>query len=286
MRQKCIRRTSHEARAGISLSISILFPINSADERTSIALLNMTQEEYDEWCNKMQFIDLPCASLPAEIVDQLHPWIAGFVTLDSKAAQDRLAKRWKSIKTPELQVLRDQLLTFSTTGLVLNYENGGVISALRPGTTGDRIGDQWFLPPPLDPAYVNERFKTIGFEPPLGVEEFFVNFGGLSENTYESGSFRYTEDFWPIFGDDETSMRLYYMPWSEWIHDFKEWYGSLMLYFSLNGSKVLLQKDGTVGWWILQERRVQKIADSFPEFILLYADHWKVSWPFDPYGAP
>ena len=138
----------------------------------------------------------------------------------------------------------------------------------------------------MSAKYVVSRFEKIGFSPPLGVTEFFEAFGGLAENIVESGSFRYTEDFWPVFGDDESSMHIYQMPWSGWINDFAEWHGALMLYFALNGCVVLLRRDGSVGWWIFQEARVQKIADSFPDFVLQYAEHWMTSYPFDPIWSP
>ena len=132
--------------------------------------------------------------------------------------------------------------------------------------------------------YILERLADIGFRGEKTVVEFFTHFGGLAENTVEAGSFRYSEDFWPLFGDEDTALRIRGFGWPESIQSFQEWHGSLMWYHALNGCDLLLREDQAVGWWIMQEQRVVQVAANVEEFALQYAQHWKRSWPFDPYG--
>jgi len=226
---------------------------------------------------------LPCDDAPREFLDRLHPWIKGFVGLDPHQAQERLAQRWSDIATPEFRQLRDILVKFSASAIV-DFEEGGVLAAKRFGIEGSNIGDWWYLPAPLLRDYVVARFADIGFTATDAIVEFFTQFGGLAENTVEAGSFRYSEDFWPLFGVQETALNLWGFEWPESVQSFQDWHGSLMWYQALNGCSLLLRQDETVGWWIMQEQRVQPIAPNLREFATQYAQHWKKSWPFDPYG--
>ena len=81
---------------------------------------------------------------------------------------------------------------------------------------------------------------------------------------------------WPLFTDS----------WEGTIRGFDAWKDSLMLYHARNGCHLLVRRDGKVAWWIMQERRVEVIADDFDEFVLQFNEHRKISYPFDPYGAP
>ena len=53
--------------------------------------------------------------------------------------------------------------------------------------------------------------------------------------------------------------------------------------------KYLLPADDVpleVAWWILQEGRIERMARTFDKFVEAFNKHRKLSWPFDPYGAP
>jgi hypothetical protein len=65
---------------------------------------------------------------------------------------------------------------------------------------------------------------------------------------------------------------------------FEEWKGALMLYHALDGCWILVRRDGSVGWWVMQERKVTTIADDFDGFVRIFDQHRQISWPFDPYG--
>ena len=191
-------------------------------------------KRYGSFSGHPPIFELPADDLTDELSARLHPWIKGFSGLDSNAANQRLDERWKTVKTPCLKKLRDTLARFTAAGIV-DFESGGSIAALRePGVLG-AVGDVWYLPAPLEDDYVFKRFEQIGMNPTPDVLEFFVHFGGLAENAVAAGSFRYSEDPWPIFADEATAMKLFRYPWSEWVALFGEWHGSLMFYFALNG---------------------------------------------------
>jgi hypothetical protein len=109
----------------------------------------------------------------------------------------------------------------------------------------------------------------------VALGNFLHHFGGLAESPETSGYFMHSESPLPTFTDS----------WDGTIKYFDEWEGSLMLYHALNGCFILVRQDGSVGWWMMQEHRVEKEAKDFDEFILKYAKHRKTSWPYDPYGA-
>ena len=244
----------------------------------------MSFQPYDTFAARPSEYSLPCnEDVPKEFRDRMHPWIEGFVGLEPPQAQERLAERWTGIQTQEFARLRDTLLKFSAVAIV-DFEEGGTLAGKRPESSGDKIGDWWYLPAPLSRDYIVERLKGIGFDPSDAMVEFFDHFGGLAENTVESGSFRYSEDFWPLFGVEDTARGMWGRDWPESVQSFQDWHGSLMWYQALNGCYLLLRADEAVGWWIMQEQRVEPIAQSIEEFAVQYADHWKVAWPYDPYG--
>ena len=108
------------------------------------------------------------------------------------------------------------------------------------------------------------------------LREFLIHFAGLAEDTDIAGNFVYLDDPWPIFTE----------AWDEDIEGIDEWKGSLILFHARNGCSLLVRKDGQVAWWIVQEGRIERVAKTFNEFVKAFDKHRKLSWPFDPYGAP
>lgn len=222
------------------------------------------------------------SGIPNEVVEKMAPWIKGFVGLSGELAQGRLLKRWEEIEDPELQNLARTLSKFAVNAVV-DFEEGCVIAGARTGSDGSRIGDTWYLPAALEREYWKERLRSFRLDRHSGVVEFFYYFGGLAENTFEAGSFRYCEEEWPLFGPGAEKFPGY--DWPESVNDFPVWHGSLCFYQALNGCDLLLRPNGAVGWWIMQEQRVEVVAASFEEFVSIYAKHWDKSWPFDPYSS-
>ena len=213
--------------------------------------------------------------VPPEVKSRLHPWVAGFIGLSDAEANRRLKKRWESIERPSLRALSETLGEFDVRGIV-DCDDGGMIYAYRPGSPDEGIGDFFYLPGPMDQDEIRESLKPAKLEENEALSEFLFHFGGLSEDTDSAGQFLYQEKPWPLFTDS----------WDGQIEGFDQWENSLMLYHARNGCNVLIRPDGRVAWWIMQERYVRPGAPNFDEFIRIFNEHRKQSWPFDPYGIP
>ncbi len=218
---------------------------------------------------------LPANDIPAEVRKRLHPWIAGFIGLTPEAASLRVAERWASIQRPSLRALRETLSQFKVEAIV-DYGEGGRIRAFRPTDEEVGCGDFWYLPAPLSADEITERLSPSGLQGNDALHEFLVYYAGLSEDTTTAGHFMHDEPPWPLFSDS----------WDDSIEGFDEWKDSLMLYHARNGCHILVRRDGKVAWWIMQEGVVEHIADDFDSFIGQFNEHRKISWPYDPYGAP
>ncbi len=218
---------------------------------------------------------LPANDIPAKLRQRLHPWIAGFIGLTPEDATRRIAHRWDSIQRPSLRSLRETLSQFRVEAIV-DYGEGGRIRAFRPTEEELGCGDFWYLPPPLDSDGITTRLTPAGLQGHAALHEFMIHFSGLSEDTTTAGHFMYDDPPWPLFTDS----------WDGEIEGFDAWEGSLMLYHARNGCHVLMRKDGRVAWWIMQEGRVEPLAEDFDSFISQFNEHRKISWPYDPYGAP
>lgn len=218
---------------------------------------------------------LPANDIPPETRKRLHPWIAGFIGLSPEEADRRVAARWSSIQRPSLIALRETLTRFSVDAII-DYGKGGRIRAFRSTTKEIGCGDFWYLPAPLDAGEVKSKLTPAGLEENEALQEFLIHFSGLAEDTTMAGDFVYSDSPWPLFTDS----------WDGSIEGFDDWKDSLMLYHARNGCHVLVRKDGRVAWWVMQEHFVDPLAKDIDEFVLQFTDHRKISWPYDPYGAP
>ena len=232
---------------------------------------NKPQSMYPEEPNEYLLGD----DIPAEVRSKLHPWIAGFIGLSTAEANERLKERWATIERPSLIALRETLSKFDVKAIV-DSKNGGMIFALRTGSKGEKIGEVFYLPAPLDPRDIQRWLEPSKLDGNDALCEFLFYFGGLAEDTTTAGHFVYSDPPWSMFTDS----------WEGEIEGFNEWENALMLYHARNGCHILVRPDGKVAWWVMQERVVNAVADDFDEFILKFNDHRKISWPFDPYGAP
>ena len=215
------------------------------------------------------------SEIPNEVRSRLHPWIAGFIGLTAAEANERLWERWAPIERPSLKALRETLSNFQVRAIV-DYEDGGMIYAFRAGSKEEEIGDFFYLPAPLEADRIRKRLEPSQLGGNDALRDFLFYFGGLAEDTTTVGQFVYSENPWPLFTDS----------WDGEIEGFDEWENALMLYHARNSCFILVRPDGTVGWWVMQERVVETEAKDFDEFVLKFNEHRKISWPYDPYGAP
>ncbi len=160
---------------------------------------------------------------------------------------------------------------------------GGVISGKKRDASGRLVSDRWFLPAPLKREYWRGRLKSFGLADHEEVLDFFEFFGGLAEDTFTAGSFRYCEEEWPVFAPGKEVIPGW--DWPESINDFPEWHGALVFYQAADGGKLLLRADGATAWWVMQESRVERFAVKFEDFVGLYSGNWSRVGPFDYYSS-
>jgi hypothetical protein len=237
---------------------------------------SMHPPEPDESMFPKDPVEYPLDSdVPAEVRSRLSPWIAGFIGLTSAQANERLQERWSPIKRPSLQALRETLSKFEVKAIV-DHGDGGMIYAFRPGSNEEEIGDIFFLPAPLEPDEIRRRLKPSGLDENEALRDFLHYFGGLAEDTTTAGHFVYGDPPWPLFTDSGDGE----------IEGFEDWKNALMLYHARNGCFILVRPDGKVAWWVMQEGKIATEAENFDEFVMKFNEHRKISWPYDPYGAP
>ncbi|MCW1925555.1 hypothetical protein OKA05_23555 [Luteolibacter arcticus] len=220
---------------------------------------------------------LPAEKLPDDVKAQLDPWVAGFVGLSREQAGQRLRDRWNRIERPSLLALRDTLLKFEVQGISKTH-SGYAIEAYRPGSEDPGIGDYWYLSGPMDHAEISKRLAPFGLEGNEALRDFLYYFGGLGEDTETAGHFVSAARDWAVFENTPDSfidLRT--------TKGFDEWKGALMLFHARNGCHILVRRDGTVGWWVMQEATVTTEAVDFDGFIRMFNKHRQISWPFDPY---
>jgi hypothetical protein len=220
---------------------------------------------------------LPAEKMAAEVKAQLDPWIRGFVGLSREQAGQRLRDRWSGIQQPSLVALRDTLLESEVQGISKTHA-GYAIEAYRPGSADPGIGDYWYLPGPMERAEVSKRLTPFGLDGNGALVEFIHFFGGLAEDTQTAGHFVSAARDWAVFDNTPGS----FIDLRE-TQGFDEGQGALMCYHARNGCHILVRRDGTVGWWVMQEAKITTAAGDFEGFVRRFDKHRRISWPFDPY---
>ncbi len=221
---------------------------------------------------------LPASDIPSTVRSELDPWVAGFVGLDTEQAGQRLRERWSAIQRPSLIGLRDTLLEFEVEGIA-KIHSGFAIKAYRDGADDPGIGDYWYLAGPMEREEIARRLIPFGLEGNEALADFLFFFGGLAEDTETAGHFVSEAYDWRAF--DHTGLPDINLQATQ---GFEEWKGALMLYHARNGCHILVRRDGSVGWWVMQERKVATAAEDFDAFVRIFDEHRQISWPFDPYG--
>ena len=220
---------------------------------------------------------LPAEELPALTWKNLDPWIQQFVGKQPPEAKKLLAERWSKIQHPALQGLRDRLLEFQPTSIVVHKDAGWLrlqIPATSPG-----IGDSFYLPAPHTADQWREALQPSGFAEHELLLEFVLHFGGMRE------------DLPGMSGDFLDVDRVLTFPYPGYelseIKNAAAWRGSLEIYHDRGGNGLLLHPQGKSGWWLFAEHEVVDEYDDFADFVRDFTQFNRdYSWPFDPYDPP
>lgn len=202
-------------------------------------------------------------------------WLAAFRNDSAVRVRERLERYWAPLRTPEFREFAAFLLEAEEFGIVNDY--GGYLFGQSKDTTGQRIGDRWYLPCRDPSPNFSELLQESGHTPEDKLFEFLTYFGGIGDDLHYSGRFMFHPP-WRKFTSEVAS-------WFDYrIDGFADWEDALMLYESLDGSVALIRNDGTVGWWMTAELRVRPTSQNLAGFITYYMKARKSRSPFCCYS--
>ncbi|WP_425617643.1 hypothetical protein NA78x_001324 [Anatilimnocola sp. NA78] len=220
---------------------------------------------------------LPADELPADVNAALDPWISQLRGKQPADVKKMLVERWSTIQNPVLQELRDRLLEFQPTSVVVRQGQGWL--RLQTPSADPGIGDSWYVPAPISVATLSEKLKKVGLRDNAVLTEFAEHFSGLRESMPDTaGSFLEGSEWYtfPLPGYELHEIR-----------GAKDWQGSLILFHALNGNAVLLHPDGHCGWWHFPDHETEQRYPDLESFIRAFTQFSRVySWPFDGYTPP
>lgn len=215
---------------------------------------------------------LPADKIPADVRDNLHRWVAGFIGLSAEESRERLKKRWEEVDQASLIRLRDVLLEYEVYSVV-DVEAGGMVRLIRESPEDGQL----YVAAPLKREFIEDQLTPWGLEENETLVQFLRCFGGLSESVIGAGNFTHVGPW--------TKFERELVP--EGVAGFAQWEDALVMYHAANGNALLIRKDGKLGWYILQEQRVTLAAESFDDFVHKLAHYWKnTSFPIDAYSFP
>ena len=215
--------------------------------------------------------------LPLEDDTELNvgDWLAAFRNDSAAKVRERLERYWAPLRTPEFQELGALLLEAEEFGIVDDY--GGYLFGQARDTTGQCIGDRWYLPCRDSSPNFSELLQESGHRPDGELFEFLTYFGGVGDDLYYSGRFMFHPP-WRKFTTEVAS-------WFDYkIDGFADWEDAIMLYEALDGSVALIRCDGAVGWWMTAELRVRPTARNLSGFVTQYINARKSHSPFCCYS--
>ena len=202
---------------------------------------------------------------------QIHPWLAQFVGMSPEDAHQVLEKRWAGVAAGPLLKVRDLLLGFGCTSLVVLEQHAWLGTERSPDDC-----DLFLIAEPIATERIDRLLNQHGLSGNKLFREFLAQFGGLREDPTIAGSF--------VRGDEE-SLRMVNQPWmKEEVAGYDDWEGSSIIYSARNGDAVLLHPSGPIAWWKGAERRIDHQADDFGEFLEYFVEYKQTDWPFDSYG--
>jgi hypothetical protein len=205
-------------------------------------------------------------------------WVASFANKDSAAAGEALATRWCDVHQPEFAGMVRLLLQFRPTGIVIGPRNKCFLHAQRTNSDDEAIGNSIFVPGPVPRDTIDEALamSNLGGVPLL--REFVGNFGGLSEDPNGPGTFVGLPP-WQVVDRS----------WEGMIQPYPESVGALIVFCGRDGSRVLIDQSGRLGWWSFGDLTNPKIEWTWAglkDFIDFYTEYRVSGLPFYRYGRP
>ena len=209
---------------------------------------------------------LPGLSITDEIKSILDPWLLQFVGLEGSAAHAVLTRHWENIGDSCLFSLRDYLLQFTASSIIL-HENEGWLVMTDPTLPNAKyissVGDAWFLAPPPDTEILHQRLEAFGLQGIKGLSSFFLYFNGLREYLPGCAGYFFKPNEWQYLAS---------LGWEN-CQGYDYWRNAVMFWHAQNGDHVLLNPSGEMGWYVLELNKVVHFMDNFPDFVSYFARH-------------
>lgn len=266
-----------QSRAPLSIALLVMLVFGGCDGMSSkpVNVIQHRSPGNPQVIGAVEYI-LPADEMPAEVLGGLHPWIRQMHGKRSAEVKQMLVQRWSTIKNPALQELRDRLLEFQPTSIVVHKGQGWLHVKVPSAESG--IGDHWYLSAPNDEIDWLAKLQEVGMQDNQLLAEFLPHFSGLREDIPDmAGNFL-----------DASEWETFPLPGYELhqVKSAKDWQGSLLLFHARNGNSVLLHPSGRCGWWWFAEHEASESHPDLESFIRDFTRFSReYSWPFDGYGA-
>lgn len=216
-------------------------------------------EEFQEY-------PLPAETISIDPHKRLDPWIINMAQLDEEAAREALRTRWTGITEKGPAALRQSLLQFRPTSIVVLDD---VVHLKLLGPADGAL----YLGPTIAEAELQASLDSFGCSDNLSLLEFYRNFHGLRDSEPGlAGEFisppawnKFEEFGWSLAEEDEV------------------WSSAVVLFNALNGDLLLLGDEG-IAWGVLARGTARKLGDSFDGFLQTYSEFLRRGEGLDSYS--
>ena len=127
---------------------------------------------------------LPALAMPSAERARIHPWLAQFVGMSPEHAHQVLERRWAGVSPGPLLKVRELLLGFGCTSLVVSEQHGWLGTERSPDDC-----DLFLIAEPIATDGIDRLLNHHGLSGNKLFRDFLVQFGGLREHSIIAGSF-------------------------------------------------------------------------------------------------
>lgn len=198
----------------------------------------------------------------------INPWIAALLLCDPNEASQKVKDRLQcenKVLAPLVKTMTEFVpyqIAFSS-----GVNQDGCVGHVRcvrrtlDKTTNKAVYDRLYLAQPLDDARLKVRLDYFDRAIRPLMSEFLIRFAGSGEEMISVAG-HFTFNYCPTAEDfgyrEEESLC--------------DWKDSRLLYLACNGDGVFIKPNGSTAWRVLETDETVRIADTFEEFIRIYAD--------------
>lgn len=196
----------------------------------------------------------------------LDPWGMDRAHVDEAGVRKALRARWEGITEKGPAALRESLLEFRPTSIVV-LDDVAHLKLLGPADGALYLG------PPIAEAELQGAFDSFGYFDNLALLEFYRNFHGLRDSEPGLAGEFISPPAWNTFEEFGWSL----------VEEDEIWSSTVALFNALNGDLLLLGDEG-IAWAIMARGSVRKLGDSFDGFLQAYAEFLRRGEGLDSYS--